>query len=78
MTAPHPVPPLVAIAALAALFFALLAMWVPANVSVPDFGSGGQPSFAPAQTTGDHAASVRTAENVFRQPITAPLQMFSR
>jgi hypothetical protein len=77
MTAPHPVPPLVALAALAALFFALLAMSLPAAVSDIDLGSGGQSSAAPAQSAGDRTAAVARADNVFRQPVSAPLQLFA-
>lgn len=78
MTAPHPVPPLIAIAALGALFFTLLALWLPANVSMPELASGGSTSPATAHATGDRAASVQSTDNVFRQPITAPLPLFSR
>jgi hypothetical protein len=77
MTAPHPVPPLVALAALAALFFTLLALTLPATVSDLDIGSGGQSSAAPARTHADGAAAGGGVENVFMHPVSAPLRLFA-
>jgi hypothetical protein len=73
MTAPHPFPPLAAIAALAALFFAILAMWLPAGLSGVDLGSGGQSSATSSEPVAAQAASFGETHNVFKRPITAPL-----
>jgi hypothetical protein len=73
MTAPHPFPTLAAIAALAAAFFAVLAMWLPAGLSGLDIGSGGQPSATSSRPVAAQATSFGETHNVFKQPITAPL-----
>ena len=66
MIAPHPFPPrLVAVAALATLFFMLLALWLPGAVSEIDVGSRGDWSAAPEPS--GRAMTLGASHNVFEE-----------
>ena len=77
MTAPHPFPPrLVAVAALATLFFILLAMWLPGAVSEIDIGSRGDWSAEPEPAGG--ATTLGASHSVFEERVTSPLWLLSQ
>lgn len=78
MTAPHPVPPLVTLTALTALFFMLLAVFLPEMISNVDISSSGGSAPVAVEASQAQAQPGGEAGNVFTQPLTPPLSALER